>query len=290
MAYCVATGRPWLSHDVRQGRVLIIDNELHQETIAHRLDVVGNKMQIPNADREMVEVISLRGVGLDMNNLKARLKIEPRRYALIILDALYRTIPQGVSENDNAAMMAIYNQLDHYASEWKSAIIVIHHSSKGTQGEKGVTDVGAGAGAISRAADTHMVIREHESEGLCVFEAATRSFKSPEPVSIKFDWPLWNAVTVAAELKNARPRSKKQDDDKDSKELLEKIPLKPKAIQRTKLKGGFDFSQDRFNRLVGKLIRAKEVKRVTKGRAVYFQRLSSETSSETSSSIQESEQ
>jgi AAA domain len=34
MAWSVATGRDWLSHAVTQSKVLIIDNELHSETLA----------------------------------------------------------------------------------------------------------------------------------------------------------------------------------------------------------------------------------------------------------------
>ncbi|MEZ6081622.1 MAG: AAA family ATPase, partial [Pirellulaceae bacterium] len=47
LAWCVADGRPWLSHDCRQGRVLIIDNELHPETLANRLTRIADAMQIP---------------------------------------------------------------------------------------------------------------------------------------------------------------------------------------------------------------------------------------------------
>ncbi len=34
LACCIASGKPWFDHDVTQGNVLILDNELHPETLA----------------------------------------------------------------------------------------------------------------------------------------------------------------------------------------------------------------------------------------------------------------
>ena len=114
LAWCIVTGIPWLSHDVTKGRVLIIDNELHPETLANRLDWIANKLMIDKADyTDSIDVISLRGQNIDIHGIEHRLaKIEPGTYSLAIVDALYRTLPAGTSENDNASMMAIYNELD----------------------------------------------------------------------------------------------------------------------------------------------------------------------------------
>jgi hypothetical protein len=222
LAWCVATGRPWLSHPVVQGSVLVIDNELHSETFSSRIDNIAHSMMIDNTERENLDAIILRGEGLDINGLGARLGITPGKYSLVVLDALYRFLPVGTSENDNAQMMAIYNRLDGYAKAWDCAIVIVHHASKGAQGEKAVTDVGAGAGSIARAADTHLVIRPHEQDGLSVMEIACRSFKSPEPVSIKYEYPLWHAVATEAKVKQSKGRGdeKQSKNDKDADEAV----------------------------------------------------------------------
>jgi hypothetical protein len=265
LAWCVATGEPWLSHDVTQGRVLIIDNELHPETLASRLFRIAMEMQINVNDYEdAIDVICLRGQNIDIHAIQSRLaEIRPGTYTLAIVDALYRTLPQGTSENDNAAMMAIYNRLDHYASQWDCAIGVVHHASKGQQGDKSVTDVGSGAGSISRAADTHIVIRPHEDPELSVLECVTRSFKSPEPVSVRFDWPLWSAVATAPEVKRIGRQSQEaqaKQDQADSEAILSKIPADPKAIQQNKLFEQFEFGVPKCSRLVGKLVRSGAVR------------------------------
>jgi hypothetical protein len=222
LAWSIATGRPWLGHEVKQGKVLILDNELHPETISRRLEDVARAMQIDFEEhRDDVEVLSVRSMGVDLMTLGHRVSIEPGRYRIVIIDALYRFIPLGVSENDNAQMMRLYNRLDELAETWQAALVIVHHSSKGDQAGKSVTDVGSGAGAISRAADTHLTIRPHDQEGLAVLESVCRSFKSPEPVSLKYEYPLWDAVTAAPVLKRAgssrEDRQKQQDDEADEK-------------------------------------------------------------------------
>lgn len=191
LAFCVATGQPWIGKRTSKGKVLIIDNELHEETLACRLDSIADRMGIGDADRSGVESLTLRGYDIDINSLGHKVDIEPGRYKLVILDALYRFLPAGCSENDNAAMTKIYNKLDYYARLWDAAIVVIHHTSKGDQGDKAVTDVGAGAGSISRATDNHLAIRPHATPGLAVIEGKPRSFAPMEPISARFEYPLW---------------------------------------------------------------------------------------------------
>lgn len=276
LAWCIATGMPWLGHDVTQGRVLIIDNELHLETLASRLRRIADEMMIDFRDfSSSIDIISLRGQNIDIHGIQSRLaEILPGTYALALVDALYRTLPSGTSENDNAAMMAIYNRLDFYASQWDCAIAVVHHASKGQQGDKSVTDVGSGAGSISRAADTHIVIRPHEDPELSVLDCVTRSFKSPDPVSIRFDWPLWQMVETTPEVKRIgqRREEKQTKDDAEADALLgEAFSANNKALSASQLERSTGMGPARVNRAIGRALRdgAVECKRVNRnGRKV----------------------
>jgi RecA-family ATPase len=160
----VATGEPWIgTFPTRRGKVLIIDNELHLETSAHRLRLMVQALNLPTAlIGEAIHVVNLRGRLADLRQLGVGLKqIDRGRYALVIIDAFYRALPLGTDENSNAAVAELYNLLDTYADALGAGFTLIHHSSKGNQSAKSVTDVGAGAGAQSRAADTHVSLRPH---------------------------------------------------------------------------------------------------------------------------------
>jgi hypothetical protein len=179
LALCVATGRPWLGFNVpNPGPVYVIDNELHETAFAQRLaasmrsnavsemDVKGRlfcrclRQYMPTLDRMLPFLDEAKALGAKV----------------IIIDAMYRALPRGFDENSNSDMRDFYNMLNRAADYTGAAIVLVHHTSKGIQAGKAVTDLGAGAGAISRAADTHIALRQHLRAGVVVFDAVTRTF------------------------------------------------------------------------------------------------------------------
>lgn len=193
LALAVATGRPWLGMNCVPGDVLILDNELHSETSANRIPKVAEARGIDMesvADRLCIE--NLRG---RLQNLFALgpyfQQFERGRFKVIILDAFYRFLPMQTNENDNGTMASLYNYLDSFADCLKCCFVLVHHTSKGNQSLKELTDVGAGAGAQSRATDTHLILRRHEEEDAVVMDAAVRSWPPREPRCLRWAWPVW---------------------------------------------------------------------------------------------------
>lgn|GEM_PF-2741289 len=80
---------------------------------------------------------------------------------------------------------AIYNLLDGYAQAMKSSIILVHHTSKGNQANKSVTDLGSGAGAQSRSPDTHLTLRQHQEDGVVSVFCCVRSFPPVESFCLR---------------------------------------------------------------------------------------------------------
>lgn len=194
LALSVATGRVWLNRfKVERSRILLIDNELHEETLAERIQRVAGAMGIALAELEgWLEVKSLRGCLQSFQSLGSGLfkDMPAGKFGMVVFDAFYRfNIGDGADENDNASMAATYNLLDAMAKRLDACLVCIHHTSKGNQSEKSVTDVGAGAGSMSRAADTHLVLREHEQAGHLVIDAACRSWPPLEPTVVRFEYP-----------------------------------------------------------------------------------------------------
>lgn len=163
----VACGREWLGHVTTPGKILLIDNEIHKEELSSRLSRVAHAMHVPEEClAEQVQCLPLRGQLLNIGGLRQILEpLQSQGFSLVVLDALYRFLPDSTSENDNAQMSQVFNAIDFYAALLDCAIVIVHHSSKGDQSQKSVTDTGSGAGSISRAADTHLIIRPHEIEG-----------------------------------------------------------------------------------------------------------------------------
>ena len=210
LALSIAAGVPWLeTYEAVQGEVLVLDNELHRETTSFRYRKVIEESQrvirSGNLDcrrrgygpeaLERVTIRNLRGELRDLSSLGRWIRSQPRgRYKLVILDAFYRFMPREWDENDNGTMAQVYNLLDSYAAHLGAALVCVHHASKGSQAGKSVTDVGAGAGAQSRAVDTHLILRAHEEEKAIVLDAATRSFPPIEARCFRWQFPFWESA------------------------------------------------------------------------------------------------
>jgi hypothetical protein len=197
----VASGRDWLGRRCARGPVLLVDNELHPETLENRLAAVGSEIGMDVGQKAPFEYCSLRGNWRSVLDLAVQLpkRYQPGQLSLIVLDAKYRFLSgAGFEENSNDSQTIFHNQVDRLAAELNCGIVMVHHASKGDQSGRSVVDVGSGGGAQARAADLHCVLREHEIPGCAVLQAAVRSFPPVEPATIRFDWPTWCVVDGVA--------------------------------------------------------------------------------------------
>jgi hypothetical protein len=225
LALAVATGRPWLDTFLTErGDVLIIDNELHRETSANRIPKVMQARRIPlHAVAEQVFIANVRGGLKDIFSLGTYFQqLQPGRFKLIVLDAFYRFMPKDTDENDNGTMSQVYNHLDGYAARLGCSFVLVHHSSKGNQSGKSITDVGAGAGTQSRATDTHLILRPHEEQDCVVIDAAVRSWPPIEPRVLRWTFPVWTPDDSldATALRPERPRRKARTEEKARTERI----------------------------------------------------------------------
>ncbi len=199
LSIAIATGLDWLGFKVEQGPVLVVDNELHVNTLTYRYMELAKAMKLdPKLFNQQIHIKSLRGQLKDLMALSQYFKqLKPNTYKVIIVDAFYRTLPDKTDENDNGSIARLYNILDCLAMYLNCAFILIHHTSKGNQSQKSITDVGAGAGSQSRAVDAHLVLRPHEDSDKIVMDAAVRSWPPMDSLVLRKQHPLFEIDTEA---------------------------------------------------------------------------------------------
>lgn len=255
--FCVAMGWSVFGRfPVKRGRVLLIDLELHKSLISSRLQTVATALHLDLDDyRDSIDVVSLRGDWKSMEELLiAATSIMPGEYVLVVIDSKYRL--EGGKENDNNDTTAFHNRADRFAEITGAAVVFIHHQTKGDQSGKRVTDMGAGGGAQSRAADTHLVLREHEDQNVAVIEAAVRSFPPLQPLAIRWEYPLWIADEWADTTKLAGKQTKNEERtaERDREGMLQIVTalLKGPATAR-EIRRQTGISKERCDKLLGKL-------------------------------------
>ena len=227
----VALGADFLTFRTRPGRVLLLDYELAAGTLAKRLASVMAHLRITPAQvDDNLAIEPLRAKRLDIDALAGYFHALPAgRFDMVILDPLFEIFPRDMDENSNTALAEVYRTLRLYAKQLHAAIVVCHHLSKGSQADKSITDLGAGAGSQSRAADCHLAIRPHAKDDAGVLSGVVRSFPPFEPFAIRWRFPLWELAPDLdpEDLRRAGKRTR------PAKEPVEAEPPKaPYDVQR----------------------------------------------------------
>lgn len=201
MALTVCTGKPFLGMATKKCRVLIIDTELHADTISERIDAALKATKLSrDVVNPMLSYQTLRGRQIstfgDMETVINFNISKDEKFGLVIIDSFNSLIPRCVDENSNAEVMEVYRLIDAAATRLNAAFVLRHHQPKMTRLRRSLQ--GAGATCESRACDTRVVITPHERQpGLYVFEAATRSFPPMPKFLIEHQFPLWRRVEDA---------------------------------------------------------------------------------------------
>jgi len=208
----VLEGKPVFGNVSIKGRVLLVDYELAKGTLSKRLYNVAHAMETSvKAIDDNLTVLAKRGKAFDLDALERYVDSRGLQFDLIAVDPLFRLFPQGMDENSNADVAALYGRLINLAERAQSALLVVHHMSKGSQADKAVTDLGAGAGSQSRACDLHLTLRQHEEEGCAVVAGVVRSFKPFEPFCLRYEWPIWQDAPDLDSDSLARPGKRKKE-------------------------------------------------------------------------------
>jgi len=187
----------WLGYRVEPCRVLVIDGELTPATLYFRYGKIFEAVGLTTEQTRGLDLIPLRGrtkqVSRALDSARAK---GPGYYGVIILDPLYTIYPPDprFNENDNAAMRRLYDEIIMFAGQTMAAVLVCHHLSKGDQSQKNLTDLGAGAGAISRAGDAHLALLPHQEPDVVVLNGVVRDFPELTPSCWRWTFPLFNAA------------------------------------------------------------------------------------------------
>lgn len=273
LALSAASGRPWLGMNIpKKLRVCVIDSELFEKTIGMRNRAIAKSRGIEWSEvMDNLQYVMLREIGLiDINECCRQIALQTGSggripgFDLIIFDPLYRLYPAGMNENDNHLMASLYNTIDGLARAQRCSIVIVHHATKGNQSAKDVTEVGSGAGAMTRATDTHLIFRQHQDPDAVVMESVVRTFPRPDPRCLRWQYPVWTDAPDLSPLDYLKPSKNgaKKDKKNDTPEPPELSPsdfaaryvtnsdMTWKQVADLALKDGYDYPEKRVRSLL----------------------------------------
>lgn len=261
LAMSVSFGRLFLDRfQTKQGKVLLLDMELHEEELTSRADLVSRAMFHERLDCEDLFLESLRGRVPSLQGLGKIIEQAGSEFDLILVDCLYRI--RGFNESDPEKVKDAFNMFDSFARSAGASIGLVHHNSKGEQSHKSITDLGSGSGVLTRSPDTLLAIRPHQQDGYSVLDFKRRSGIDPESITAQFEFPLWRVEddlepVLKAPTRRSDVAQKKRDAEGESKIL---DSLKRGNDSKNAVRTDTGMGHDRANRLFRKLLDEQKIR------------------------------
>lgn len=230
LVLCAVHGLEWMGQwQCEPSRVLYVDMELHQGTIAYRLDNMqkhGRYAKAKPIQDNQFQVYTGRSGNRGLRDLREAVKLLTNTIwdfeaDLVVIDTVSAFLPLE-DENSNAEVNDAMGYLMGMATQTEAGLVLVHHTPKNA-GERSVTDAAAGAGAFTRRPDTVIAMTVEEEPATPDHPAETKfycqfRFRSHSPLERhRLDWAqavvghgLPHSVpTATVDPKISEPRRKK---------------------------------------------------------------------------------
>jgi hypothetical protein len=187
----VAYGLPWLGHNTKQSKVLLIDLELQEAFCRRRLIALENACGI-RREPGRLDVWNLRGYAAHYGEIFAKVmeRISSSGYGLLILDPIYKIYGGATDENSARDVAGLMNAIERLAFETGAAVAFGSHFSKGNQAGKDAIDRVSGSGVFARDPDSLLNLTAHEEPDCYTLNATLRNFPPLDPFVVRWEFPL----------------------------------------------------------------------------------------------------
>ena len=185
MMLSVSSGMPWWGFQTQKGRTLYLNFELPNFAFQHRLAAIAAAKGI--TDFSGFDLWNLRGYATDFSVLipKILARIKDGRYALIILDPIYKGLGKR-DENKAGDIASLCNEIEQLAVQSGAAVVFGAHYSKGNQAGKDAIDRIGGSGVFARDPDVILTMTPHEDKDAYVVDLTLRALPQVEPFVVRW--------------------------------------------------------------------------------------------------------
>ena len=239
MGLAIATGNPWLGLNTIKSRVLIVNFEIADVWMKHRLEQVVQAAGYAPAPG-WLDFWNLRGYSAPHAVIIPKIieRAKNRGYGLVIIDPSYKLIGQGDenSASDVGAMMGSFEKITTQTgtpTQAGAAVSFGAHFAKGNSSQKEAIDRISGSGVFARDPDTILTFTAHQQPNCFTVEATLRNLPQLDPFVVEFCFPAFQrkADLDPCDLKKSAGRPSTHSEDKLA-DLLGEESMSTKDWQR----------------------------------------------------------
>ena len=206
LALCIASGLPFLGHEIHRKRVLLANLEVADGQYKRRLRRMTEAMQIDLADlRDWLHIQNLKKSGTNWETLRA--DADSVNAEVVFVDPFYQ-IFDGEETDELAVQEAIVSMRRLQASD--KTLITVFHSPKGINGERNAIDMISGSSRLARYPESILVLVNHaEAKELRVLTTVLRNHPPSDDITLRMDWGVFQPEpTIAPHIETAASRKK----------------------------------------------------------------------------------
>lgn len=195
LAQAIDEGRSFLGRTTRRGRVLYVALEDGERRIYQRCQVLRWR---PTSASVLFEIANFDGDGVLGPGIAQIAMLAPA-FDMVIVDTLIATLSARANENDNTQMGAVVNELARIAHETNVAVLLVHHTGKGSA--ENVFDLLRGASAIRGGYDVGMILERKQGEREAILHLESRDTEvSNMTIRQTDDGAGWECLGSGAEI------------------------------------------------------------------------------------------
>jgi hypothetical protein len=190
LAMALSIGGTWLGRQCGRRRTLYVNLEVSSAECLRRVKAVGDAMGVGMEDYPLVQNLDQAGTSLESLAKTIIYRARQLQVQVVIIDPVYTLIGDEVASSE---IKKLVKTIGFISNELGASVIFSHHHNKGVAptNQRNHMDKVSGSSVFGRFPDAIMTFQlQRDGRGKAFF--TLRSFQQPEPLQIKFDYPLFN--------------------------------------------------------------------------------------------------
>lgn len=192
LGMALSSGKEWLGFQCKKSKVMYCNAELGSSLCINRVNDVGVAMGIQKNEYPLVQNLERSNATVGQVVKAIIRRIKQHNVDVVIIDPIYLLLDDEINAQEVKKFVRAINIL---VEETGVAVVYCHHSNKGNPHSNQSNHIDRISGSSVFARSTDGLLTFHlDSSGKGKLFFTLRSFRSPEPMTIQYQHPLFSVI------------------------------------------------------------------------------------------------